>query len=115
MTAAARHASAPSGSSGLDPALARALADELVGLTTQLSDLAYDLGSNSDTLRRHMESLQAIDHVTQVQLAIAELLRDDEPLAQRLASIPLQDLADRLTGRMEAVTSGSDHSGDNCC
>jgi hypothetical protein len=60
-----------------------------------LADLAYDLGSDGDTLRRHMASLQRIDHVTQMQLAIADLLRgvgEDGGIGQ----VTLQDMADRL-------------------
>ena len=34
------------------------LAEELVNITRLLGNLAYDLGSDPDTLRRHMKSLQ---------------------------------------------------------
>ncbi len=75
--------------------LAHALANELVLASGMLADLAYDLGSDGDTLRRHMASLQRIDYVTQMQLAIADLLRsvgDEGGIAQ----VTLQDMADRL-------------------
>lgn len=75
--------------------LAHALANELVLASGMLADLAYDLGSDGDTLRRHMASLQRIDHVTQMQLAIADLLRgvgEDGGIGQ----VTLQDMADRL-------------------
>lgn len=75
--------------------LAHALAAELVLASGMLADLAYDLGSDGDTLRRHMASLQRIDHVTQMQLAIADLLRGvgaDGDIGQ----VTLQDMADRL-------------------
>ena len=80
----------------VDPALARALADELVTLTRSLGDLAFDLGKEPETLRRHMASLQAIDHITQAQLVVADLLRSDAPLSERIEDVPLQDMADRL-------------------
>lgn len=77
---------------GLDPALAHALADELVALTTQLADLAYDLAGNADTLRHHMHSLQAVDRITQAQLAIADMLRATGSIDDRLEAVTLEDL-----------------------
>lgn len=82
---------------GIEPALAQALADELVALTSALSDLAYDLAADPDTLRRHMHSLQAVDRVTQTQLAIAELLRSTEPAEQALTAVTLDGMVVRLT------------------
>ncbi|WP_267395666.1 MULTISPECIES: hypothetical protein [unclassified Sphingomonas] len=84
----------------LDPALARALADELVDLTHLLSELAYDLAAHPETLRRHMHSLQAVDRVTQTQLAVAELLRATGPIERRLAAVTLEDMAVRLNDRL---------------
>lgn len=81
----------------LDPALALALADEMVALTVRLSDLAYELGAAPETLRRHMESLQAVDEITQRQLAIADVLRSREPVPDRLAAITLTALGDTLS------------------
>lgn len=77
---------------GLDPALAHALADELVALTSHLADLAYDLAGNADTLRHHMHSLQAIDRITQAQLAIADMLRATGNIDDRLKAVTLEDL-----------------------
>jgi hypothetical protein len=74
--------------------LARALADELVLASQMLCDLSYELGSDEATLRRHMASLQTIDHVTQIQLAIANLLRDGP--AASVADVTLADMAQRL-------------------
>lgn len=79
-----------------DAALAHALADELLAATRLLSDLAYDLGSDPDVLRRHMESLQTVDLVTQIQLAIADVLRSTDPVAVRLSAVPLEALSARL-------------------
>ncbi|WP_294248780.1 hypothetical protein [uncultured Sphingomonas sp.] len=84
----------------MEPALARALADELVELTRSLADLAYELGSDPDTLRRHMVSIQAVDRITQSQLAIADILRSDAPVAARIDGVTLETLAERLRTRM---------------
>lgn len=79
---------------------AAAIADELVALTTKLSDLAYDLGSDPVTVRRHMNSLQAIDLITQIQLALADFLRSDAPLPTRIAEIPVEELSASLGARL---------------
>lgn len=78
------------------PSLAHALAAELVLASGMLAELAYDLGSDGETLRRHMSSLQRIDHVTQIQLAIAELLRNAVAGDAGVDAVTLQDMADRL-------------------
>lgn len=88
---------------GVPRPLAQALAAELVLASRMLADLAYDLGSDGDTLRRHMGSLQRIDHVTQIQLAIADLLRDGEGGGD-FGQVTLQDMADRLS----AFVAGGD-------
>lgn len=89
---------------GLPPALAQALAGELVGLTALLADLAYDLAGNPDTLRHHMQSLQDIDRITQTQLAIADVLRSSEPVEHALDAVTLDDLA----GRLRRAIAGAD-------
>jgi len=98
MTAAA--ASLPLGgdvpAGGVPRPLAQALAAELVLASRMLADLAYDLGSDGATLRRHMASLQRIDHITQIQLAIADLLRTSDGAADDIGQVTLQDMADRL-------------------
>ena len=81
---------------GVPRPLAQALAAELVLASSMLADLAYDLGSDGDTLRRHMASLQRIDHITQIQLAIADLLRTSNGAAGDIGQVTLQDMADRL-------------------
>jgi hypothetical protein len=81
---------------GVEPALAHALADELVAITGQLADLAFDLASDPDTLRRHMHSLQAIDHITQSQLTVATLLRISGPIERNLPVVTLEELRARL-------------------
>lgn len=99
--AAASLSAAPLPAAGVPRPLAQALAAELVLASTMLADLAYDLGSDGDTLRRHMASLQRIDHVTQMQLAIADLLRDADGIGG-IEQVTLQDMADRL----RAFTAG---------
>lgn len=86
-----------SASGGVDRALALALADEMAALTNRLSDLAYDLGSAPETLRRHMASLQSVDEITQRQLALAEMLRSEGAIADRLTTITLEALRTSLT------------------
>ncbi len=81
---------------GVPRPLAQALAAELVLASSMLADLAYDLGSDGATLRRHMASLQRIDHITQIQLAIADLLRTSDGGADDIGQVTLQDMADRL-------------------
>lgn len=78
--------------------LALALADELVRASQLLADLAFDLGSDPGTLRRHMSSLQRVDLVTQIQIAVAELLRSPVITPDLLKSVPLEDMAARLEG-----------------
>lgn len=85
---------------GGERALAHALADELVELTRSLAELAYELGSDTDTLRRHMVSIQSVDRITQAQLAIADILRSDAPVASRIDGVTLETLAGRLRDRL---------------
>lgn len=101
MTRAAEDGGASPGlSPGLSPVLAQALADELVELTHSLAELAYELGSDPDTLRRHMVSIQSVDRITQAQLAIADILRSDAPTASRIDGVTLETLAARLRHRL---------------
>lgn len=85
------------------------LVAELVRAAGMLGDLAWELGDDPDTLRRHMNSLQQVDHITQIQLAVADLLRGaDEPDAA-VARITLEDMAVRLR---DAMTGDADGQGD---
>ncbi len=86
---------------GMEPAMAYALADELVGLTGLLAELAFDLASDSETLRRHMHSLQVIDRITQAQLAIADVLRSTDPIDRRLETVTLEDLGLSLSESLD--------------
>lgn len=95
----------PNGGAGVEPALAHALADALVALTAQLADLAFDLASRPDTLRHHMHSLQAVDRITQAQIAIADLLRSSAPIERRLTAVTLEDLAATLAESLDRYRS----------
>jgi len=77
-------------------ALAQAMAEELVIASRILGELAFDLGSDPDTLRRHMTSLQKIDLVTQMQLAVADMLRLSSDAEAALAVVTLEETASRL-------------------
>lgn len=105
MTHAAleEYAPVPPCTCSVEPALAQALAAELVSLTGLLADLARDLASSPETLRRHMDKLQLIDLITQTQLAIAGVLDGQGGSAQRLAGVTLEGLAKRLG---EAIPRG---------
>lgn len=72
-----------------------ALADELVRASRILGDLAYELGSDEATLRRHLTGLQSIDHVTQILLNLASVLRGGDGQDQ-LAEVTLEDMLARL-------------------
>lgn len=80
----------------LAPALAQAIADELVTLTEMLAVLADDLGSDIEIVRRHIGALQAVDQISQVQLALADVLRAHGRDRDRVATVPLEALAERL-------------------
>ncbi len=77
------------------PALGEAMAGELERASRMLGDLAFELGSDETTLRRHLTGLQSIDHVTQILLNLATVLRAGEG-ADQLAGVTLEDLAARL-------------------
>jgi Ni,Fe-hydrogenase III large subunit len=83
------------------------LADELIGLTVALSELAYELGSDPDTLRQHMSSLQAVDRITQTRLAVADMLRSTAPIAERVAEVTLEDMAIRLREALGPAARGA--------
>lgn len=92
---------------GLEDALAHALADELVLLSRDLGRLAAELGSDAATLRRHMNSLQSIDRITQVHDALATVLRGGGTSEERLAALLLEDLHGRLRDRLAAHRNGA--------
>lgn len=85
----------------LGKAGAAAIAAELVALTGRIGDLAFDLCSDPEVLRLHTGSLQAIDLITQIQLALADVLRSDAPLADRIAGITVEQLSASLSARLQ--------------
>lgn len=76
-----------------------ALADELVRASAMLGDLAYELGSDETTLRKHLTGLQSIDHVTQILLNLASVLRGGDG-QDHLAEVTLEDMLARLRVHM---------------
>jgi hypothetical protein len=47
-----------------------------------------------------MASLQKVDHITQIQLAVADLLRNRDETDTRLAGVTLEGMAERLRAAM---------------
>jgi hypothetical protein len=81
---------------GVARPLADALAEELLVASRLLGELAFELGSDPATLRRHMASLQKIDLVTQMQLAVVDMLRISGDCEDAVASVKLEATASRL-------------------
>jgi hypothetical protein len=106
---------APAPASGLETALALALADELVDLTRLLDDLILDLVAHPETVRRHMHSLQAVDRVTQTQLAIAALLRAGDAIDEAVAAVPLGEMAARVRARLAEHRAQSAPAASGAC
>lgn len=75
--------------------LQAALAEELRIASRLLNDLAYDLARDSAVIRTHMESLQKIDLVTQIQLSVASVL-DSGQTDETQVFVGLEDMAERL-------------------
>ncbi|WP_375249152.1 hypothetical protein [Sphingomonas sp.] len=80
----------------IDRPLAEALAEELVIASRLLGELGYELGCDPETLRRHMTSLQKIDLITQMQLAVADVLRHAATSADVVSLVTLEETAARL-------------------
>ena len=72
-----------------------ALAEELRIASRLLNDLAYELACDNAVIRKHVESLQNIDRVTQMQLSVASILDSGHTDAAQVF-IGLEDMADRL-------------------
>lgn len=81
-------------------ALNRAIADEMSALADRLCKLACVLASDPAVVTQHMDELQSIDLMTQTQRALADLLRQDDAPADRIARIPVEALAMRLETRI---------------
>ena len=72
-----------------------ALAEELRIASRLLNDLAYELARDGAVIRTHMESLQKIDLVTQMQLSVASVLESGQT-DERQVFVGLEDMAARL-------------------
>lgn len=72
-----------------------ALGEELRIASRMLNKLAFELTSDPDIVRRHMDALQQVDLVTQIQLQIADLLQS--PCSdEEHSAISLEAMAERL-------------------
>ena len=80
-----------------------ALAEELRIASRLLNDLAYELACDDAVIRKHVESLQNIDRVTQMQLSVASVLDSGHTDAAQVF-IGLEDMADRLREACRAET-----------
>ena len=89
-------------SQGANP-LHIALAEELRIASRLLNDLAYELACDDAVIRKHVESLQNIDRVTQMQLSVASVLDSGHTDAAQVF-IGLEDMADRLREACRAET-----------
>jgi len=81
--------------------LHHAIADEMSDLADRLCKLACGLARDTELAMRHMDDLQSIDLMTQLQRALADLLRQDDLPADRVARVPVEALAMRLMDRIE--------------
>jgi hypothetical protein len=81
--------------------LHHAIADEMSDLADRLCKLACGLARDTELAMRHMDDLQSIDLMTQIQRALADLLREEDLPAERIGRIPVEALAMRLMGRIE--------------
>ncbi|WP_139198066.1 hypothetical protein [Sphingomonas gellani] len=87
----------------MSPAFAKAVAGELVRLNGSLDRLLVALAGDPEVLRRHMTDLQAIDDMSQVQCALADLLLSDEPMGAGIDAVPLEAMAARLRDGIQAT------------
>ena len=89
---------------GADP-LHIALAEELRIASRLLNDLAYELARDPAVIRAHMESLQKVALVTQIQLSVASVLESGQTDEEQVF-VGLEDMAQRLrSARAEAATN----------
>lgn len=76
------------------------IADEMSDLADRLCRLACVLASDAALIEQHFDALQSIDLMTQIQRALAELLRRPGAPETRLAELPVEALAARLGARL---------------
>ncbi len=80
---------------GLPARLRMQIADELDCARQEIERLGGLLCSDPALVAAHMTSLQALDMIGQQQLALAAVLRADDPQAA-IAATPLEQLRERL-------------------
>ncbi|MFS0737421.1 hypothetical protein ABC347_10255 [Sphingomonas sp. 1P06PA] len=81
--------------SSLSAALRLKIADELELAREEIERLGAILCSDARLVTAHMVALQALDMLGQQQLALAKILRSDDPRAA-IANTPLETLRSRL-------------------
>ena len=77
------------------PKLLLRIAEELEKLRHETEALGATLCSDVDVAMRHIGALQSLDRLAQTQLALAKILRADDP-SEALAATDLHNLRERL-------------------
>lgn len=78
-----------------NPSLLQKIAEELENMRQETESLGTMLCSDPDVAMRHMNALQSLDLLGQTQLALAKILRAEDP-DQALADTDLHNLRERL-------------------
>lgn len=78
-----------------NPSLLQKIADELENMRAETESLGAMLCGDPDVALRHMSALQGLDLLAQTQLALAKILRADNP-EEALANTDLHNLRERL-------------------
>ncbi|MCC2602483.1 hypothetical protein [Sphingopyxis yananensis] len=78
-----------------NPSLLQKIADELENMRQETESLGALLCSDPDVALRHMNALQSLDLLAQTQLALAKILRAENP-EDALANTDLHNLRERL-------------------
>ncbi|QJU58862.1 hypothetical protein HL653_14765 [Sphingomonas sp. AP4-R1] len=81
--------------------LNEAIAVEMMDLADCLCKLACTLATDMGVVDRHLDALQSIDLMTQIQRALADVLRGSDSVEQKVARIPVEALAARLSDAVE--------------
>lgn len=76
------------------------IAEELEQARDEIERLGAILCSDARFMKSHMVALQALDMLGQQQLALAAILRSDDPQAA-IAGTPLETLRNRLEQSLE--------------
>jgi hypothetical protein len=81
-----------------------AIAREMMGLADRLCSLACNLATDMDVVDRHLDALQSIDLMTQIQRSLADVLRGSDGVEERFGRIPVEELATCLSDAGEKVS-----------